>query len=398
MKSPKNKDGGFRVETSASSATDLGSLRRPSMGSLFGTSTMPRVPTAQQPHPHHPSHLLHSSSVGPNHLPPAPSGTPPAPVQALMEQGHQHSSSEAQIVAAAVVGVGTTSAPNLVGLSAAQQPSASQVGIPPPSQAQQPSSPFTDLPPGWEAKIERTTQRVFYVDHNTKTTHWERPATPPASLPAPGTSSVGNGAPATPPTTSPSPTPSPASHALTVTPPAATPAPALPNGGIVPPTPSAMLPPTPGGRHGALVAHQGAGALVAGRPTADSILDIHPTDRWVAGMCAGVWVPGVFWDILPPAADGSHNSLGLSIGSSIPTGNISMASCLGGTGVVVQGIRGHGSPCLRVVVVPIVSDNRARLAEEERELWEPLSPWCMLKSKVRRPSRHLSGIHLPSPC
>lgn len=32
------------------------------------------------------------------------------------------------------------------------------------------------LPPGWEAKYDAVNKRVFYVDHNTKTTTWTRPA------------------------------------------------------------------------------------------------------------------------------------------------------------------------------------------------------------------------------
>ncbi|GFR51195.1 hypothetical protein Agub_g13542 [Astrephomene gubernaculifera] len=34
------------------------------------------------------------------------------------------------------------------------------------------------LPPGWEAKIDKTTNRIFYVDHNTRSTTWERPPVP----------------------------------------------------------------------------------------------------------------------------------------------------------------------------------------------------------------------------
>ncbi|GAX77587.1 hypothetical protein CEUSTIGMA_g5031.t1 [Chlamydomonas eustigma] len=38
------------------------------------------------------------------------------------------------------------------------------------------------LPPGWEAKIDRTNNRIFYVDHNNKTTSWERPPPSPSQL------------------------------------------------------------------------------------------------------------------------------------------------------------------------------------------------------------------------
>ncbi|EFJ45105.1 hypothetical protein VOLCADRAFT_94600 [Volvox carteri f. nagariensis] len=34
------------------------------------------------------------------------------------------------------------------------------------------------LPPGWEAKIDKTTNRIFYVDHNTRSTTWDRPPVP----------------------------------------------------------------------------------------------------------------------------------------------------------------------------------------------------------------------------
>eukprot|EP00198_Chlamydomonas_reinhardtii_P010960 XP_001700297.1 predicted protein [Chlamydomonas reinhardtii] len=34
------------------------------------------------------------------------------------------------------------------------------------------------LPPGWEAKIDKTSNRIFYVDHNSRSTTWERPPVP----------------------------------------------------------------------------------------------------------------------------------------------------------------------------------------------------------------------------
>ncbi len=34
------------------------------------------------------------------------------------------------------------------------------------------------LPPGWEAKMDKNTNRIFYVDHNTRSTQWERPPVP----------------------------------------------------------------------------------------------------------------------------------------------------------------------------------------------------------------------------
>ncbi|GIL81031.1 hypothetical protein Vretimale_9264 [Volvox reticuliferus] len=34
------------------------------------------------------------------------------------------------------------------------------------------------MPLGWEAKIDKTTNRIFYVDHNTRSTTWDRPPVP----------------------------------------------------------------------------------------------------------------------------------------------------------------------------------------------------------------------------
>jgi hypothetical protein len=31
---------------------------------------------------------------------------------------------------------------------------------------------------GWEAKVDKSSNRVFYVDHNSRTTTWERPPVP----------------------------------------------------------------------------------------------------------------------------------------------------------------------------------------------------------------------------
>jgi hypothetical protein len=41
------------------------------------------------------------------------------------------------------------------------------------------------LPPGWEAKYDAVNKRVFYVDHNTKTTTWSRPVWTPAAVEQP---------------------------------------------------------------------------------------------------------------------------------------------------------------------------------------------------------------------
>jgi WW domain len=42
-------------------------------------------------------------------------------------------------------------------------------------QQQQQQQEDAPLPPGWEAKYDAGQNRVFYVDHNTRTTTWERP-------------------------------------------------------------------------------------------------------------------------------------------------------------------------------------------------------------------------------
>ena len=54
---------------------------------------------------------------------------------------------------------------------------------PPPQQAAPPSYE-SPLPPGWEEK-KTPDGKPYYVDHNTKSTHWERPAPAPPSYGAP---------------------------------------------------------------------------------------------------------------------------------------------------------------------------------------------------------------------
>ena len=56
-----------------------------------------------------------------------------------------------------------------------------QVAQPAPvAQAPPPAYGAAPLPPGWEEK-KTPDGKPYYVDHNTKTTHWERPsAAPPA--------------------------------------------------------------------------------------------------------------------------------------------------------------------------------------------------------------------------
>jgi hypothetical protein len=78
-------------------------------------------------------------------------------------------------------------------LRAASAPSLGILAGPPPdASAADAAPPPPPLPPGWEAKYEPTTKRVFYVDHNTKSTTWDRPAPPPGWRPDP--SAAGSGA------------------------------------------------------------------------------------------------------------------------------------------------------------------------------------------------------------
>ncbi|KAF8060490.1 SAC9 [Scenedesmus sp. PABB004] len=67
------------------------------------------------------------------------------------------------------------------GQQAQQQPAAAQQAAAAAQQAAaaaQQAQPGAEqaLPPGWEAKFDPSNKRLFYVDHNTKTTTWERPA------------------------------------------------------------------------------------------------------------------------------------------------------------------------------------------------------------------------------
>ena len=36
-------------------------------------------------------------------------------------------------------------------------------------------APNATLPPGWEERLDTTSGKMYYIDHNTKTTSWERP-------------------------------------------------------------------------------------------------------------------------------------------------------------------------------------------------------------------------------
>lgn len=88
---------------------------------------------------------------------------------------------------------GAVAAPRPLGTSAFPQP-ATMTSIPqasalPPGSAVDPtrlpvaqpvSSGPAALPPGWEERVTRD-GRPYYVDHNTRTTSWERPSMPGAS-------------------------------------------------------------------------------------------------------------------------------------------------------------------------------------------------------------------------
>lgn len=51
-----------------------------------------------------------------------------------------------------------------------------QVQAPPPTRGQQAAPPEQRLPSGWEARMDHSTGALYYVDHNTQTTHWELPS------------------------------------------------------------------------------------------------------------------------------------------------------------------------------------------------------------------------------
>jgi hypothetical protein len=63
----------------------------------------------------------------------------------------------------------------------------------PRQQQQQQQQQEVPLPPGWEAKYDAVNKRVFYVDHNTKTTTWTRPASAGAAAVAAGAEGSSHG-------------------------------------------------------------------------------------------------------------------------------------------------------------------------------------------------------------
>jgi len=85
----------------------------------------------------------------------------------------------------------SSSSPNIA-LMARDQQQRQQQQPSPQHQRQQQQQQEDELPPGWEAKYDAVNKRVFYVDHNTKTTTWNRPTWTPADQQASGSSSPGS--------------------------------------------------------------------------------------------------------------------------------------------------------------------------------------------------------------
>jgi hypothetical protein len=74
-----------------------------------------------------------------------------------------------------------SSAPNIQLLQQEQQQQQLTFTQPDDSSSGGSGSGSEQLPPGWEAKFDTVNKRVFFVDHNTKTTTWERPKWSPAA-------------------------------------------------------------------------------------------------------------------------------------------------------------------------------------------------------------------------
>lgn len=50
---------------------------------------------------------------------------------------------------------------------------------------------YLKLPPNWEVNIDMGTNKLFYIDHNTRTTHWEYPYDKVVSMLSGGGSAAG---------------------------------------------------------------------------------------------------------------------------------------------------------------------------------------------------------------
>ncbi|KAL6757783.1 SacI homology domain-containing protein [Haematococcus lacustris] len=175
-----------------------------------------------------------------------------------------------------------------------------------------------DLPPGWEAKFEVRTQRMFYVDHNTKTTQWEHPTALHSAAPA-----------------------IPAEPEEQV---------ATAAGGIPPgPLPSSAAVPLPSGNQAMAAAERTGMGMV--RPA--SPVYAHPS------LTTLVTAPGGLQPAPAPAP--------------IPLNRQSRQQHAASfTDLVSHGER-----------------EKARMVEDERELCEPLSPWCMFGASVKGFARRI---------
>eukprot|EP00040_Diaphanoeca_grandis_P012617 m.63917 g.63917 ORF g.63917 m.63917 type:complete len:160 (+) comp23362_c3_seq2:125-604(+) len=49
-----------------------------------------------------------------------------------------------------------------------------------PTNLQQDAAPII-LPPGWEARLDKQSNKLYYINHTTKTTSWEKPTLPATS-------------------------------------------------------------------------------------------------------------------------------------------------------------------------------------------------------------------------
>ncbi|EGG21788.1 hypothetical protein DFA_01674 [Cavenderia fasciculata] len=153
-----------------------------------------------------------------------------------------------------------------------------QQQLPPPVLQQQ---PIEQLPAGWEKRVDAT-GKVYYVDHSTKTSHWNLPSSlvqPLVSAPAPiSVAPVVVSAPPVPIVSAPAPVPSPVAVAPVVSAPAPAPVPvaaAIPTSvptfstPITPVTPSSsanVAPPQPSIAPVGPVAQPYGAAPIAGQP------------------------------------------------------------------------------------------------------------------------------------
>lgn len=102
---------------------------------------------------------------------------PPSPGRTRVQQKPQEQQQQ-QHEAAGARQVHAASTPSILSV-AAPAPTAEAKGPDMPLQRKITIAPDgLPLPPGWEAKMDKNTNRIFYVDHNTRSTQWERPPVP----------------------------------------------------------------------------------------------------------------------------------------------------------------------------------------------------------------------------